>query len=219
VGVRILLLEDDKLFNETVQDVLEEEGFVVDTALDPHTALDKTFERRYDLYLFDVNLPYESGFALLNRLRRSGDSTPTIFLTSREDKASLIEGFDTGADDYMTKPVDIDELLLRVRAVLRRQLRDDQVVIGAYRLDRYAKRLYKNDEEIGDVKQKAIELLMLLLESRGNVVTHETIKERLWSANKQPQEGVVRVYIAQLKKHFPGRIVNIRGVGYKWIDA
>jgi DNA-binding response OmpR family regulator len=219
VGVRILLLEDDKLFNETVQDVLEEEGFVVDAALDPHTALDKTYKRRYDLYLFDVNLPYESGFDLLGKLRHSGDSTPTIFLTSREDKASMIEGFNTGADDYMTKPIDIDELLLRIRAVLRRQLRSDEIVIGAYRLDRNAKRLYKNDEEISDVKQKAIELLMLLLESKGNVVTHETIKERLWSAHKQPQEGVVRVYVTQLKKHFPGRIVNIRGVGYKWIDA
>ena len=164
VGVRILLLEDDKLFNETVQDLLEEEGFVVDAALDPHTALDKTYERRYDLYLLDVNLPYESGFDLLGKLRHSGDTTPTIFLTSREDKASMIEGFGIGADDYMTKPIDIDELLLRIRAVLRRQLRSDEIVIGEYRLDRNAKRLYKNDEEISDVKQKAIELLMLLLE-------------------------------------------------------
>jgi len=219
VSLRILLLEDDRLFNETLEDFLEEEGFDVDTALDPYTALDLTYENRYDIYLFDINLPYESGFDLLEKLRQSGDTTPTIFLTSREDKASMVEGFGIGADDYMTKPIDIEELLLRIKAILRRQLRSDDVLLGDYRLDTYAKRLYLGDREVSDVTQKAVELLMLLLEHHGNVVSVETIRERLWSVDKMPGEGVVRVYITQLKKHFPERIVNVRGVGYKWIDA
>jgi len=107
---RILLLEDDKLFNETLQDFLEEEEYELEYALDPYTALDLAYEQNFDLYLFDVNLPYESGFDLLKKLRESGDSTPTIFITSRDDKESLREGFMVGADDYIKKPIDLDEL-------------------------------------------------------------------------------------------------------------
>ena len=216
MSAKLLLLEDDRLFNETLQDFLEEEGFGVDVALDPYTALDLTYERTYDLYLFDVNLPYESGFDLLGKLRQSNDMTPAIFLTSREDKDSLREGFERGADDYLRKPVDLDELLLRIRAVLRRQVRQERIEIGPYTLDMFAKTLYKDAEAV-DVSKKTVELLQLLIEAGGEVVTTETIKERLWAAGQSASEGSLRVYITQLKKHFPDAIVNVRGVGYKWL--
>ena len=99
--IRILVVEDDKLFNETLEDFLEEEGFSLHCVLDPYTALDFTYENNYDLYLFDVNLPYETGFKLLEKLRSSGDNTPCIFITSRNDKASLKVGFEHGGDDYV----------------------------------------------------------------------------------------------------------------------
>ncbi len=215
MSAKLLLLEDDRLFNETLQDFLEEEGFDVDVALDPYTALDLTYERTYDLYLFDVNLPYESGFDLLGKLRQSNDMTPAIFLTSREDKDSLREGFERGADDYLRKPVDLDELLLRIRAVLRRQVRQERIEIGSYILDMVAKTLYKDAKAV-DVSKKTVELLQLLIEAGGEVVTTETIKERLWAAGQSASDGSLRVYITQLKKHFPNAIVNVRGVGYKW---
>ncbi len=215
MSAKLLLLEDDRLFNETLQDFLEEEGFGVDVALDPYTALDLTYEKTYDLYLFDVNLPYESGFDLLGKLRQSNDMTPAIFLTSREDKDALREGFECGADDYLRKPVDLDELLLRIRAVLRRQVRQERIKIGPYTLDMFAKTLYKDAEAV-DVSKKTVELLQLLIEASGEVVTTETIKERLWAAGQNASEGSLRVYITQLKKHFPDAIVNVRGVGYKW---
>lgn len=145
-NIKLLILEDDKLFNETLQDFLEEEGFNVAFALDPYSALELTYEQKFDLYLFDVNLPYETGFSLLKKLRDSGDTTPTIFLTSREDKLSLREGFHVGADDYMKKPIDLDELLLRINALLRRQIRKDIVHIGKYKLDCRAKKLYYQDK-------------------------------------------------------------------------
>jgi DNA-binding response OmpR family regulator len=211
------LLEDDKLFNETLQDFLEEEGFVLDYALDPYSALELTYKQIYDLYLFDVNLPYESGFDLLQKLRQSGDTTPTIFLTSREDKASLTEGFESGADDYMKKPIDLDELLLRIGALLRRQVRKERVNIGNYMLDMVAKTLYLHDEPL-EVTQKAVELLVLLVESRGEVVSAEVIKNRLWAAGQHASDGSLRVYITQLKKYFPQAIVNVRGIGYKWVS-
>jgi DNA-binding response OmpR family regulator len=214
MSAKILLLEDDKLFNETLQDFLEEEGFILHTVLDPYSALDLSYENNYDLYLFDVNLPYENGFALLEKLRHAGDMTPTIFITSRDDKASLKEGFTQGGDDYITKPVDLDELLLRIYAVLRRQTRSQFVQIGKLKFDVMSKQLYDNDKVL-ELTQKASELLLVLLEAQGSVVSSEQIKERLWSSAEESSDGALRVYVAQLKKYFPMHIDNVRAVGYK----
>ena len=214
---RILVLEDDQLFNETLEDFLEEEGYEVETAMDPYSALEMGYRYIFDLYLFDVNLPYENGFDLLEKLRQSGDTTPTIFLTSRNDKASLAEGFSKGADDYMKKPIDLDELLLRIQAVLRRQIRQERMSIGRYRLDTVAKILYL-DRETLDVTKKAIELLLLLVQAKGEVVSSDEIKNRLWAAGQSASDGALRVYVTQLKKYFPENIVNVRGVGYRWVE-
>ena len=214
MSTKILLLEDDKLFNESLQDFLEEEGFTLDCVLDPYSALDLTYEQNYDLYMFDVNLPYENGFDLLKKLRSSGDYTPTIFITSREDKASLTQGFMEGGDDYLTKPIDLDELLLRINAVLRRQVRAQRVQIGAYAFDILTKRLYLNEETV-ELSFKGAELLLILLEGQGSVIPLEQIKARLWSASEEASDGALRVYVTQLKKYFPTYIVNIRGIGYK----
>jgi len=215
VLVRILVLEDDQLFNETLEDFLEEEGYAVETAMDPYSALEMSYKQVFDLYLFDVNLPYENGFDLLEKLRQSGDTTPTIFLTSREDKASLSEGFEKGADDYMKKPIDLDELLLRIQAVLRRQIRQERVIIGRYSLDTAAKTLYL-DGKVTDATKKALDLLMLLIQAKGKVVSSDEIKSRLWAAGQNASDGALRVYVTQLKKYFPEHIVNVRGVGYRW---
>lgn len=211
--MNILILEDDKLFNETLQDFLEEEGFDVEFALDPYTALDLLYKKKFDLYLFDVNLPYESGFSLLKKLRDSNDITPTIFLTSREDKASMIDGFNIGADDYMKKPIDLDELLLRINAVLRRKYRSDKIVIGKYTIDVVAKKLYHNNKQL-KVTNKAIDLLLLLLNAKGEVVQIAQIEEQLWHSNEEVSLGAIRVYVTILKRYFPN-IKNIRGVGYR----
>lgn len=211
---RILVLEDDKLFNETLEDFLEEEGHIIQCALDPYTALELTYEYVFDLYLFDVNLPYENGFELLQKLRQSGDETPCIFITSREDKASLKEGFENGGDDYIYKPVDLDELFLRMQAVLRRQVRSQIVQIDTYQFDILTKTLYQNDKAL-DISIKGGELLLALLEGRGRVVPLDQIKERLWSSAEEASDGALRVYIAQLKKYFPTNIHNVRGIGYQ----
>lgn len=211
---KILVLEDDKLFNETLEDFLEEEGHSLHCALDPYSALDLTYENVFDLYLFDVNLPYENGFELLEKLRQSGDETPCIFITSREDKASLKEGFEKGGDDYIYKPVDLDELSLRINAVLRRQVRSQIVEIDSYQFDISTKTLYHNEKTL-DLSIKGGELLLVLLEGQGRVVPLDQIKERLWSSSEEASDGSLRVYIAQLKKYFPTQIQNVRGVGYQ----
>jgi len=211
---KLLILEDDKLFNETLEDFLDEEGYDVKTALDPYSALELTYQYRFDLYIFDVNLPYESGFALLKKLRDSGDMTPTIFLTSREDKSSLIEGFNIGGDDYMKKPIDLDELNLRIDALLRRQIRSNLIEFNGYVIDCNAKKLLLKGKPLS-VTTKAIELLILLISAKGEVVSIEEIENRLWHVNEDVSLGSIRVYIATLKRYFPDNIKNIRGVGYR----
>jgi DNA-binding response OmpR family regulator len=212
--VKILVLEDDKLFNETLEDFLEEEGFSVEVALDPYTALELTYEYKFDLYLFDINLPYENGFKLLKRLRDSGDKTPTIFLTSREDRESLLEGFNNGADDYMRKPIDLDELLVRVKAILKREFKSDKIYIDKYMIDCNAKRVYLDNIPL-PVTTKAVELLLLLISAKGEVVPIDVIEDRLWHVSENISLGSIRVYINNLKRYFPN-IINIRGVGYRF---
>jgi len=214
--MKLLILEDDTLFNETLEDFLEEEGFEVVTTLDPYSALELLYEQKFDLYLFDVNLPYESGFDLLKKLREVNDMTPTIFLTSRDDKYSIAEGFDAGADDYMKKPIDLDELLLRIRAILRRKYRVDKISLGRYSIDVKAKKLYYKDDLL-KVTTKAVELLLLFANSRGEVIQTSQIEEELWHSNEEVSLGAIRVYVTTLKKYFPN-IENIRGIGYRFTN-
>ncbi|MBN2824188.1 MAG: response regulator transcription factor, partial [Campylobacterales bacterium] len=150
----ILILEDDKLFNETLQDFLEDLGHRVHFALDPYTALDLSYAHNFDCYLFDVNLPYESGFDLLTKLRQSGDATPAIFITSRDDKASLADGFEAGADDYIKKPLDLDELHFRLTALLKRTIRTSKIEIDHYTFDTASKMLYQDNQSV-ELSQKA----------------------------------------------------------------
>jgi len=215
---RILILEDDKLFNETISEFLEDEGFSVTSTLDPITATDATYNNKFDLYILDINLPYESGIVFLEKLRKSGDLTPAIFLTSREDKESLKKGFLSGGDDFIRKPVDLDELLLRVNAILKRVCREDTIELNGYILNRVSKTLEDRDGNLLEIKQKAIDLLILLVEAKGEIVSMEHIKNELWPASKEPSEGVIRVYITQLKKIFGNSIENIRGRGYRLKD-
>jgi DNA-binding response OmpR family regulator len=212
---RILILEDDRLFAETLQDWLEEEGYAVEVAHDPRSAFELCYARRFDLYLFDINLPFQNGLQTFAELRQSGDGTPVIFLTSREDRASLLEGFDLGADDYLKKPVDLEELSARVAAVLRRQRHESSRRIGRYQMDARARDLLLEGEPL-KLGRKIYDLLELLVSRAGETVTGEEIRHYLWRAGEPASDGAVRVYITRLKKLFPDAIENIRGVGYRF---
>jgi DNA-binding response OmpR family regulator len=214
----ILLLEDDRLFAETLVDFLDEEGYGVTSVHDPYSAMEAAFASRFDLYLFDINLPFESGLELLKKLRDGEDTTPTIFLTSREDKASLIEGFDAGGDDYLRKPIDLDELRARIEAILRRREGRRRVRVGQYEADVVAKRLYEGDKEV-ELGARLFDLLMLLEGAHGQTVPTETILQHLWPPEKTASYGALRVYITRLKKLFGDRIENVRGIGYRFRET
>ncbi len=214
---KILLLEDDKLFAETLADFLDEEGYNVDTVFDPYSAIDQTYKEHYDLYLFDINLPFESGLDLLGKLREAEDITPTIFITSREDKGSMIDGFDLGADDYLRKPIDLDELRVRIKAILRRKDGAERIRVGDYEMDVVSKRLWKDGDEI-DLGRKLFDLLHMLISAHGDTVPTEKIMLSLWPRDKEASYGALRVYITRLKKLFGNKIENVRGVGYRFVD-
>jgi len=216
MSIKILVLEDDLLFNETLQDFLGEEGYEVEAVMNADSALEMTYNQKFDLYMFDVNLPYENGFDLLGKLRDSGDMTPAIFLTSREDGDSVATGYGVGVDDYVRKSVGLDELLLRIKALIRRQSREQIVQIGNYRLDVLAKSLVDSAGNGLDVTQKSVDLLIMLIRANGNVVSIDSIREELWAAGQSASDGALRVYISQLHKYFPNAISNIRGVGYQF---
>ncbi len=208
---KILLLEDDRLYNETLKEFLEDEGFIVDSTLDPLSAYDLTFKNSYDLYIFDINLPFEDGLKALKSLRESSDLTPTIFITSREDKESLLSGLEY-ADDYLKKPIDLDELLARVNVILRRYSSDKKITLGKYLLDLDKKKLYLGKEE-QNLTLMPYELLVYFINNQNRIISYDELYSNAWS-NKDVSYATLRVYISTLKSFFGDAIENIRGVGY-----
>ncbi|MDN5049177.1 response regulator transcription factor [Aliarcobacter butzleri] len=215
---KILVLEDDELFASTLEDFLIEEKFVIDIAKDGEECLSLNYENNYDLYIFDIKVPKISGLDLLASLRNSEDNTPTIFLTSYKDKDTLQEAFVKGCDDYLKKPVDLDELLLRIKALLKRNKKQFELIKLTETLDfnPINKRIYENGIDL-NLPTKILDLIELFIENRGDIVTKEMIINRLWAANEDYSEGSIRVYINQIKKLFSdvNVIVNIKGIGYK----
>ncbi|WP_424686872.1 MAG: response regulator transcription factor [Halarcobacter ebronensis] len=216
--IKILILEDDELFLETLEDFLSDEGFVVKCAKDGEEVLDYCFEEKYDLYLLDINVPKISGIDLLKRLREANDTTPTIYLTSHKDKDMLTKGFLSGCDDYLKKPVDLDELLLRINSLLKRsgKFKEQIELIDDLVFDVKNRRLLKGQDDL-NLTSKVIDLLELFLEEKDSIITKEMIINRLWSYNEDYSEGSIRVYINNLKKIFgKDSIKNLKGIGYKF---
>lgn len=214
---RILLLEDDELFRESLEDFLCDEGFTVDTVSNGEDALEKNYNKNYDLYLLDINVPKLNGLDLLKELRQSGDTTPSIFLTSYKDKETLHQGFLNGADDYLKKPVDLDELLLRIKSLLKRtgKVIQDIYLNNNLIYNPTNKRLLKDNIDL-QVPSKIIDLLELCLENRNKIINKEMIVNKLWCASQEYSEGAIRVYVNNLKKILgKDSIVNIKGIGYK----
>ena len=214
---KILVLEDDELFASTVEDFLSDEGFEVDIAFDGEECLELNFKKNYDLYIFGINVPKINGLELLEQLRISGDNTPSIFLTSYKDKDTLQTAFLNGCDDYLKKPADLDELLLRIKALLKRNKKQFGIIklSDTLTFNPLNKRVYENELDL-NLPIKVLELMELFVENRGEIVTKEMIISKLWSTNQDYSEGSIRVYINQIKKLFDkDTILNIKGVGYK----
>ena len=215
---KLLVLEDDTLFLESLEDFLEEEGFFVDTANNGEEVLELCYENSYDLYLFDINVPKLNGIEVLKQIREKNDETPTIYLTSYKDKDKLTEGFLSGCDDYLKKPVDLDELLLRINSLLKRsgKILNEIKLSDEIYFDPKNRRILKNSEDML-IASKIIDLIELFIEKKDTIITKNMIIDKLWSFDEEYSEGSIRVYINNLKKLIgKDKITNIKGVGYKF---
>ena len=219
MSTRILLLEDDLLFCETLVDLLEDEGYEVSHVPNGQAALDVTFEEKFDLYLLDINVPLIDGVSLLSELRAAEDETPAVFLTSHTDKEMLKRSFLSGGDDFISKPFDNTELLLRLAALLKRSGRKTAECVGELCHDKKYKSIFYNGAAL-ELSKKEYELLVLLMDHAGTPVPKELIHEELWSsADSGGSDGAIRVYINRLKQLLPSmKIENIRGIGYKLVS-
>lgn len=212
--IKILLLEDAAVFAESMIDLLESEGFGITHVDDGNKALDATYTRDFDMYLFDVNVPHIDGFDLLSSLRDSGDKTPTIFLTALNDIASLANGFDVGADDYIKKPFEFDELLIRIQAILKKQfnINKDEIKIGEFSYILGKNELHSKDGYLA-LTPNDLKLTELFFKQPNKTLTKEFILDELYEG-KDMGSGILRVYINKLRKiGLP--IVTVKGVGYR----
>ncbi len=214
----ILLLEDDLLLGETLEDLLDEEGYTLTWCKNGQEALDASFNAKFDLYIFDINVPLINGLTLLSELRSADDMTPTIYLTSHQEKSIMQEGFENGADDFIKKPFDSDELLLRIQALLRRTQGRVKECSGVLCIDPDRYVIYENKEEL-TLSKKEYTLLALMMDSEGKTVSKEMIIDALWPHNASVSDGSIRVLINRLKQELSSvEIQNVRGIGYRLVS-
>lgn len=207
---KLLLLEDDPTLSKTLIRYLTQNGYEVDWAKNGEEAVDMSYDNSYDLYLFDINVPLINGVDLLTSLREADDFTPTIIISALVDIASVTKGFIAGADDYMKKPFDPEELLVRIKA--KTAMLKERVKFRDFEVDIRTDEVFCNGESIqlGNVQKN---ILISLIKNFPNPV----VKDELMLFLEKPSDLALRVNIAKLKKNINIQIQNVRGVGYKII--
>ena len=218
---QILLVEDDETLSELISEYLSEQGYDVTVCADAKAALDTAYERNFDILILDVKLPKGDGFSLLRELRRLGDDTPAIFTTSLNALQDLEIGYKSGCDDYLKKPYELKELLLRIQILIKRKfshVNDEFIELnGGYKFYPSSKTLRQNGQ-IVSLSNKESELLALFLENKNALLSKETIFEKIWNYGEEPSELSLRVYVKNLRRILgKDAIVNRRGDGYIYV--
>jgi len=205
---KLLLLEDDPNLSKTLIKYLSHEGYEVDWAKNGEEAVDMAYENKYALYLFDINVPLINGVDLLTSLREAEDFTPTIIISAMIDVETVTKGFIAGADDYVKKPFDPEELLIRIKA--KTAMLREKLTFKGFEIDLQTDEIYYHDKilNLGDVQKN---LLISLIKNHPNPV----VKDELMYFLEKPTDLALRVNIAKLKKNLDIDIQNVRGVGYK----
>ena len=222
---RILIVEDEEKLNRMIELELKYEGYETGKALDGRTGLDMALSGGYDLVLLDIMLPGLNGLEVLRRIRKENESLPVILLTARDTTMDKVSGLDSGADDYVTKPFAIEELLARIRTALRKRAKaaappgeENAYTVQGVRLEKDARRVLVNGTEV-KLTRKEFDLLECLMEHRGKVMDRSSLLEKVWGYDFAGETNSVDVVVRFLRSKIDEPygltlIETVRGVGY-----
>lgn len=221
--MRILLVEDERKVARFIQQGLEAEGYEVDVAMDGVNGEEKARSMEYDLVILDVLLPKKDGFEVLSSLRKSSFEQPVLMLTARGTTEDIVRGLDQGADDYLTKPFSFEELLARVRSLLRRGSRKTILKVGDLTLNTLTRKATRSGRTI-ELTSREFALLHLLMSKPKQIFTREQIAREVWGYDFDPGTNIVDVYINHLRKKLeegsaPRLLHTVRRKGYILTDT
>ncbi len=215
--MRILLVEDDTLLGEGIRVGLRQDGYAVDWVTQGEAAEQALATDAFDLVVLDLGLPGRDGLSVLQQLRRVGNDTPVIILTARDTVADRIQGLDGGADDYLIKPFDLDELAARARALIRRSKGRTTPLLqhGSLTLDPASHQVIYKDQPV-EMSPREFALLRILMENADKLVSKTRLQETLYGWDQDVESNAVEVHIHHLRKKLDaGLIETVRGVGYR----
>lgn len=219
--MNILVVEDEKNLNDAMCHILNEDGYHTKAAYDGKTGYELARTDEYDVIILDVTLPAMDGFEVVHQLRRDGNATPVIIVTAKTSTTDKIEGLDCGADDYMTKPIDTDELLARIRAISRRkgEVPIDEMKFGDLTLDLHTHDLCCSGREV-HLSQKEYEVMRMLMSSTGRVISKHDLLTSIWGTEGDTSENSAEAYISFLRKKLSHlnsevQITTLRMLGYR----
>jgi two-component system alkaline phosphatase synthesis response regulator PhoP len=227
----ILLVEDEEHLHEALKMNLEMEGYEVDSAYDGGEALKQIQSAHYDLIILDIMLPSLDGFSITERLRLNNDQTPILILSAKNTSANRVQGLKLGADDYLTKPFNLEELLLRVAKLIQKQVQQaktspqmDHYQFQGHTIDFNASEVVLGSGQKITLTKRELLLLKLLIEQKNTVVTREKILQLVWGYQVFPNTRTIDNFILNFRKYFeidpkqPKHFISMRGVGYKFQD-
>ncbi|MCA8959218.1 MAG: response regulator transcription factor [Planctomycetes bacterium] len=230
MGVRLCIVEDDRSLRETLADAFTLEGYEVETAADGNEATTLLFGRHFDVVILDVMLPGRGGFEILRDLRAERLSTPVLMLTVRSEENDKVLGLELGADDYLTKPFSLRELVARVKALVRRQRQDFDAKATVPRrfhvgptevdLERYA--LTRGDDQFA-ISPREARILEILFQASGRVVTRDAFLQRVWGPDAPVGNRTIDTHVLNLRQKLepdsasPQYLLTVHGVGYRLV--
>jgi two-component system, OmpR family, response regulator QseB len=214
--MRILLAEDNSLLGDGIEHAIIQSGLTIDRVSDGKAAQNAIHDNEFDLLILDLGLPRKDGISVLQHIRKTNNNIPVLVLTARDSIEDKIIGLDSGADDYMTKPFDREELLARVRALLRRHSgrTSEKLVFHEIEIDLSARQVYYQSQLI-KLSRREYALLTQLLQNVGRVLTREQLETSLYGWNDEVESNALEVHIHYLRKKFYSSLIKtIRGIGY-----
>ena len=214
--MKILLLEDDVILQEIIEEFLQENRHEVVSFYDGEKALDAIGEEHFDLLLLDVNVPSIDGFEILAYLRDIGNTTPAIYITSLAGIEDLKKGFALGADDYLKKPFDLEELQVRIEHIAKANYLQEEIEIDGMKFIPKAHQLVVGERTI-EMRQKEAQVLEYFIRNQGKIVSCDEIIENIWEDENVPTHATIRTYIKNLRRMFDkAYFENIKGEGYRF---